>query len=345
MRSKCTIEAPFLMDVLHAHTRQEQLFLDGTPLKDDQFFTGPGKNVVAFEQMPLISHSVGVVKHPRFLATPPHRHNFIEMMYVCSGEVIHEIDGKEIRLGPGDMLLLNQYTTHSVRPCGEDDIAVNFVIHPRFFDETYELAAKRTIISDFIVDILRGTVHCNQYLFFSSGSHLPIHHLMEILLCTAFPYKDDVAPRNKKTDDDVNRSLMFLVIYYLSNDLTNLDNQGSYSYEQVMMRTVEEYIHSAYQTATLRELAEMLNQTESGLSRQIKTIFGATFKELLQAKRFERAILILQETNLAVSDIALAVGYENSSYFYRRFREIYRMSPKEFRERSRACLLYTSRCV
>ena len=159
---------------------------------------------------------------------------------------------------------------------------------------------------------------------------------MEILLCTAFPYEDDVAPRNKKTDDDVNRSLMFLVIYYLSNDLTNLDNQGSYSYEQVMMRTVEEYIHSAYQTATLRELAEMLNQTESGLSRQIKTIFGATFKELLQAKRFERAILILQETNLAVSDIALAVGYENSSYFYRRFREIYRMSPKEFRERSRA---------
>ncbi len=332
----CIIEAPFLMEVLHTPSPQEQLALQGRPLAGSPGFPGPGKDIISFEETLHISHSVGVAKHPRFAGLAPHRHNFIEMMYVCSGQVIHEIDGKEIRMGPGDILLLNQYTTHSVRPCGEDDIAVNLAIHPRFFDETYELAAKRTIISDFIVDILRGAVHCNQYLFFSSRSHLPIHHLMEILLCTAFPHVDDMSPRNKKSDGDVNRSLMFLVIYYLSNDLTNLDNQGSYSYEQVMMRTVEEYIHSSYQTATLRELAEILNQTESGLSRQIKTIFGATFKELLQAKRFERAILILQETNLAVSDIALAVGYENSSYFYRRFREIYRMSPKEFREQSRA---------
>ena len=159
---------------------------------------------------------------------------------------------------------------------------------------------------------------------------------MEILLCTAFPYEDDVAPRNKKTDDDVNRSLMFLVIYYLSNDLTNLDNQGSYSYEQVMMRTVEEYIHLRLPDRHPPGAGGDAEPDGIRPGKQIKTIFGATFKELLQAKRFERAILILQETNLAVSDIALAVGYENSSYFYRRFREIYRMSPKEFRERSRA---------
>ena len=57
---------------------------------------------------------------------------------------------------------------------------------------------------------------------------------------------------------------------------------------------------------------------------------------MLQEKRLKAACALLRQTDLPVSDIAAAVGYENSSYFYRRFREIYRMSPKEFRERSRA---------
>lgn len=323
------------MDMLHVHTEQEQRALQGELSRGGPGQLGSGRRVVRFEEFPQISHSVGVIKHPRFMEIPPHQHDFGEMMYVCSGEVVHVIEGREIRLGPGDLLLMNQYTTHSIQACGEDDIAVNFALHPRFFDETYELAAKRTIISDFIVDILRGAMHCNQFLVFSTSAHLPVHHLIEILLCTAFPYRDDNVRRNQKSAPDVNRNLMFLLIYYLSNDLAQLDTQGSYTYEKVMLRTVEAYIHEYYQTATLRELADMLNQTESGLSRQIKAIFGATFKELLQAKRFDRAMLILHETNLAVSDIALAVGYENSSYFYRRFREIYRMSPREFRERSR----------
>ncbi len=76
----------------------------------------------------------------------------------------------------------------------------------------------------------------------------------------------------------------------------------------------------------------MLNQSESALSRQIKRITGKTFKELLQLRRFEQAEYLLRSTALPASDIAMAVGYENTSYFYRRFRELYGMSPKEFRQ-------------
>ena len=34
---------------------------------------------------------------------------------------------------------------------------------------------------------------------------------------------------------------------------------------------------------------------------------------------------------MPVTDIILSVGYENNSYFHRRFREKYHMSPKEYR--------------
>ena len=41
------------------------------------------------------------------------------------------------------------------------------------------------------------------------------------------------------------------------------------------------------------------------------------------------------ETELPVNDIVTAVGYENNSYFYRKFRERYQMTPNAYRERYR----------
>ena len=41
------------------------------------------------------------------------------------------------------------------------------------------------------------------------------------------------------------------------------------------------------------------------------------------------------ETELPVNDVVAAVGYENNSYFYRKFRERYEMTPNEYRERYR----------
>ena len=40
---------------------------------------------------------------------------------------------------------------------------------------------------------------------------------------------------------------------------------------------------------------------------------------------------MLRETKLTTQDIILAVGYENTSYFYRVFRAKYGVTPKDYR--------------
>ena len=47
---------------------------------------------------------------------------------------------------------------------------------------------------------------------------------------------------------------------------------------------------------------------------------GRTFKELLLEKRLTKAAELLRETRRTTQDIIFAVGYENTSYFYRAFR-------------------------
>ena len=54
-------------------------------------------------------------------------------------------------------------------------------------------------------------------------------------------------------------------------------------------------------------------------------------KELLQKKRLNKAVQLLVETKLSVSNIIAGVGYDNASYFFRIFKERYGMSPKEYR--------------
>ncbi len=48
-----------------------------------------------------------------------------------------------------------------------------------------------------------------------------------------------------------------------------------------------------------------------------------------------KAIELMCETELPISDIIAAVGYENGSYFHRVFREKYHVTPRAFREINR----------
>ena len=91
-----------------------------------------------------------------------------------------------------------------------------------------------------------------------------------------------------------------------------------------------------YRDGELTELSYMLGYDIYWLSRMVKRLTGRTYKELLQIKRLNQAAFLLLNTRLAVADVALAVGYDNTSYFYRIFKARYQMSPKEYRKNNRA---------
>ena len=76
----------------------------------------------------------------------------------------------------------------------------------------------------------------------------------------------------------------------------------------------------------------------SSLSRLIRRHTGCTFTELLHTARFNRAVALLSDTALNVSDIAVAVGYVNTAFFYRNFARRFGCTPAEYREARRSGL-------
>ena len=92
------------------------------------------------------------------------------------------------------------------------------------------------------------------------------------------------------------------------------------------------YVETNYVSGTLTEAAQLLHYDLCWLSRQLKQKTGKTYTQLVQEKRLAQAAFLLRSTLRNVSDISVAVGYENISYFHRIFAAAYGKSPKHYRD-------------
>ena len=58
---------------------------------------------------------------------------------------------------------------------------------------------------------------------------------------------------------------------------------------------------------------------------------GECFSEYVNNLRMEKAKELLINTNLKNVDIALSIGFYDCNYFYRKFKEYFKISPSELR--------------
>lgn len=315
-----------LLNRLSRISEEEQRILNGETEIRKKFYGTSEEFVIDRHRLMQENELITVRTHTRFVDFPIHSHNYIEMIYLCQGNITHIINGSEVIMNEGDILLLNRTSRHGVKAAGRNDIGINFLILPEFFDTALDMLEKDNVIADFLVGFLRKGGGETQYLHFELKDNLQIGNLIENLIYNL------VFEENK--NNIINKATMGLIFMHLLGNIKNLRQEAPTNYEDVAIRSALNYINQFYKTATLTELSANMNSSIPTMSRFIKKETGLTFKQLLQNKRFEVAVKLLRETTLSISDIITAVGYENNSYFHRRFRELYGMSPGEFRAKA-----------
>lgn len=85
----------------------------------------------------------------------------------------------------------------------------------------------------------------------------------------------------------------------------------------------------------MNDLAVKLNMSISAFAHFIRKKTGKTFTGLINDLRTGYACKLLIETNKSISEIGFEAGYNNLSYFNRRFKLSKGMGPKEYRKISR----------
>ena len=266
---------------------------------------------------------IAVRTHTRFVYFPSHRHNYVEVLYVCEGSLTNIIDGKQVVVRKGELLFLNQFTRHEILPAGENDIAINFMILPEFFDVAYSMAGNNNVLANFLVNVLRRDEERGEYLYFKVSEVLQIQNLLENMIYSLVTGNGE--------DNRINQTTMGLIFLYLLDSVQYVEMRVPNQYENMISMSTLNYIEQQYRTATLTELCENLHLPMHVLSKMIKKTTGFNFKELLQRKRLNKAVELMCETDLSISDIIAAVGYENNSYFHRVFKERFHTTPRAFR--------------
>lgn len=315
-----------LLDKLREITPEEQAILDGCFDIQKDLYTDKKDFIIDSQFLLSKGKLIDIRPHTRFAHFPRHRHNYVEMVYMCSGSTTHIInDMDKIVLNEGDLLFLNQNVTQEIEAAGETDIAVNFIILPEFFDRAFNMIEQENVLRDFLISTLSQDASLTNYLHFKAKDILPVQNLLENMIWTLIEQKTGT--------NTINQISMGLLFMNLSAFAENINQNYPNQYEQTLVFYVLKYIETHYKNGTLANIADELNQETYYISRLLKKHTGANFKELLQQRKLQQAVYLLKQTPLTVDSVMEAIGYDNSSYFYRKFREKYHCSPKEYRRK------------
>lgn len=313
----------YILDQLTPFSEEEKQILSGnTSVNRSLYYADPDTDIIDADRVLKNGRQIDIRLHTRFIHFPPHRHNYVEVIYMVQGTTTHFIDHQKYTLQQGDILFLSPSSLQEIEAAGQDDIAVNFMIRPSFFDSIFTiLPAEETPLRSFLIQCIKGT-GTKSCLLFHTKDIIPIENLLENLIWSILSDEPD-----RRSLNEITMSLLLINLMNHSEKAEILDQ----SYDHQLVLKLLRYIEVHYKDGSLEDFAEKEHISLYTISRLIRKKTGRTYKELLADRRMKQAVFLLKNTPLTVDEISLRIGYENTSYFHRLFRKYYGMSPRQYR--------------
>jgi len=313
-----------LLNQLLKITDEEELILQNRREINKDIYTNQSNFIIESQKFLNQESMIMVRKHTRFVDFPKHKHNYIEINYVYNGELNQKVGNQKISLQQGELLFLNQHIEHEIQACAEEDIIINFIIQPKFFDFIFSFLNTENRISNFLINSLYNSTQNGQFLYFKVSEVESIQDLIKRIII------EIMSPAFMS--ESTIKLYMGLLMVELIKHADKAEHTEDYPVQHYLIVESLKYIDEHFQSASLYELASKLNQPDYALSKEIKKATNYTFKELLQEKRLIKAKELLESTDIPIASVIDQVGYDNVSYFYRIFKNKYNQTPKQFRE-------------
>ncbi|NDL67059.1 AraC family transcriptional regulator [Anaerotalea alkaliphila] len=285
--------------------------------------------VINIDKLVKDGEVLAIHKHDRFVEFDWHSHDYIELLFVYSGNIRQVIERKEITLTKGEILLLDMNVKHKIARAGEEDIALNILLKKEFFDWVFmSHFSKNEIIFDFIAKAIHDTKKMKQYLVFHTSENPAIWEIMMKVLLEYYHPRIGM--------DTALRSYMALLFTELFRDYKNsLGEKIVGEIDTSIDSEIIRYIHENYRDLTLTDCAGHFNFNVDYMGKRIKQVFGESFTNHVKHKKLDEACHLLEHTHDPVTEIVNRIGYSNVSYFYRQFRQRYGVTPDEYRSRGK----------
>lgn len=134
--------------------------------------------------------------------------------------------------------------------------------------------------------------------------------------------------------EQVLNSTFFILITLISRAFAAVEDYSSKS-DDGFLRAVT-YMQSNYgESPRLRELSEIACMSERHFCRRFKETYGIPPSQYLMQLKLGRACVLLEESQLSISEIAMECGFPDINYFSKCFRTARQRTPTEYRRAHR----------
>lgn len=176
-----------LLEKLSQITSEETVLLEGNDQINRSIYMSNRSDMIDSGRFVDINKQVQLRPHTRFVHFPRHTHNYVEIVYMCRGETTHFINDEKVVLKQGELLFIPQGAVQEILPASQEDIAVNFIVLPSFFDVSLKMIGEEeNLIRQFLISAIRGHQVENIYLHFKVAEIIAIQNLIENLIISFY---------------------------------------------------------------------------------------------------------------------------------------------------------------
>ena len=216
-------------------------------------------------------------------------------------------------------------TVHSLDAAGEGDILLNIAVNKGYLaDKLVSALPAGSLLTTFFVNALNSSRQVNYLVFNVGGEDRLQSTLAELAYEALFP-----SPMHAEFLDQFFRLAVMDMLKCIDAGVAFSRLSGS----NTIVADALSLIDKDYRECTLEDVAGRVGVSAPYLTTLLKRNVGKSFTQLVISKRMAYAYERLLTTDVTVERVARECGYENLSFFYRKFREAYGCNPRELRRR------------
>ncbi|WP_050639806.1 MULTISPECIES: AraC family transcriptional regulator [Clostridia] len=263
--------------------------------------------------------------HGRYSFPLLHNHEYIELIYVYSGNCTHFVEDQSFEMKEGDVCILAPNAMHAISAVDDEAVIINIMMSKKMFNTSFlNILKGEQLLSDFFENVLYNR-RVTPYIIFPTANDPWLHQTVMTM------YRESIHKDYLFNEIEILYVKQLFIHLIRRYELMAIVSNPINSSPENNIVSVVGYISVNYNHITLHKTAEFFGYNETYLGQMLKKYTGKKFTTLLNEVKLSHAKNLLETSTMSITEIGCEVGFYDSSHFTRKFKEVFGITPKSYR--------------
>ena len=277
---------------------------------------------------------------PEFPMPHYHGHDFFELNYVFQGSGMQQISGRTgpesgsgkmvTQLREGQLCILSPRVFHRIE-AQEGSVVLNLSMRKELFNSSFlGMVGQQGCLGRFFLNYFLSKRDSGDYLLFQLADPARAEFLLSAIC-------DDYLCQKPFYALNIRCLITLLFSEIIRGNALVSGGESAQEDEEAagLMQDVLQYLSENFASVTLKSAAEHFHYHPNYLSSLISRQTGQSFSEIITEIKTARMRYYLEQTDIAVDDIAELLGYSSVSSFYQAAKKVLGETPVQYRKKNR----------